>query len=514
MLDRFRRRLGSTPPRRILIGLSGGSDSVALLALALDWRTAHDPKVEIATAHLDHGLRGERAGEDAEFCRTLAASVGVSHYESAVDVARRAREERCSLETAGRRARLEFFSRVAVEHSFPAVLTAHHRDDQVETILARILRGSGPRGRSGIPHRRPLAPGSVVSLLRPCLDLTRAELAKYREARGLDHREDETNLRNDAERNRLRNQLLPLLRSEVDPDIDDKILAVGRTSCQIVSAQQASLRALLSQLGEGAVIVSGPHVSLAPAACRALADQDGLCSAILQAIWNGELAEELPSPPQSRARGRRLALPAWGGELRRSHHREWQRFLAGNGRGTLVELPGAITLERCGGWVHLISGGDQEDRNPPSECSPEVALSARSEWKSAVFSLGGDAMRNAGGAERIESGRIPAGVRAFIRGARPDDRIALEGSHRRVGELLRGLGIPARWRMHYPVIALAEPDLRRPADRAPLLWVPGVRDADLAPSASASTEVSLSLAPEGEHDPLHHFLTIATVAIP
>ena len=94
MLDRFRRRLGSPPPRRILIGLSGGSDSVALLALALDWRTAHDPKVEIATAHLDHGLRGERAGEDAEFCRTLAASVGVSHYESAVDVARRAREER------------------------------------------------------------------------------------------------------------------------------------------------------------------------------------------------------------------------------------------------------------------------------------------------------------------------------------------------------------------------------------------------------------------------------------
>nr|MBA3685405.1 tRNA lysidine(34) synthetase TilS [Planctomycetota bacterium] len=186
----------------VVVAVSGGADSMALWDLL-----AVDGRWRLAIYHLDHGLRDDSA-TDGELVRDRArgyAAAGSSAVAVVVerrDVAGLARAWHCGIEAAGRRARYERLAVVAGELGAAAVVTAHHRDDQVETVLANVLRGADLVGTAGMSVRRDLRPG--VPLLRPLLAIGRSELRAHLEQRGLSWREDASNADPRFRRNHLR----------------------------------------------------------------------------------------------------------------------------------------------------------------------------------------------------------------------------------------------------------------------------------------------------------------------
>jgi tRNA(Ile)-lysidine synthase len=202
---------------RILVAASGGSDSTALLC----WLArAGDPQ-RLTVGHLHHGLRSE-ADEDALFVRELAKQYQLAFAEGRADVAGLANLAGDGIEAAAREARYAWLTKTAREIGARYVVTAHTADDQVETILQRILRGTGIAGLVGIPRVRLLADG--ISLMRPWLDFHRAELQDYLHLLNQSWREDASNQSRAMTRNRLRHELLPLLEREYNADIRAALL--------------------------------------------------------------------------------------------------------------------------------------------------------------------------------------------------------------------------------------------------------------------------------------------------
>ncbi|NOT61123.1 MAG: tRNA lysidine(34) synthetase TilS [Acidobacteria bacterium] len=203
------RRLALAPADKVLIGVSGGADSMALLDAM---QRMSQP---VCVAHLNHGLRGDESDADEQFVRQQAEAAAVKFFSTYIDVATQAIRQ--NLEATGRAARYEFFAQVARTQTIPFVLTAHTHDDQTETLLMRWLRGTGATGLRGIHERRPLCEG--VKLIRPLLAITRAEVLEHCAHYGVPFRTDSSNLSDEYTRNRVRHQLLPLLR-EFNPQFD------------------------------------------------------------------------------------------------------------------------------------------------------------------------------------------------------------------------------------------------------------------------------------------------------
>jgi len=201
-----------TPRNRVVVALSGGSDSVALTLLMSDLAETANFTV-VGVAHLDHQLR-DAAGADEEFCRTLAARLSLPCLVGQADVAALATRERISVEEAGHRERYAFFRYAAGTLRADRIATAHTRDDQAETYLMRLLRGAGPVGLSGIHPRS----GDVV---RPLLDVSKSDLRDYLSAIGQGFRDDETNRDVTVTRNRIRHELIPFLERRFSPSVVD-----------------------------------------------------------------------------------------------------------------------------------------------------------------------------------------------------------------------------------------------------------------------------------------------------
>ncbi len=167
----------------VVAGVSGGADSVAMSHL-LCGLNRQGWGLKIHVAHLNHRLRGSESDGDAEFVRRLAGSLGLECTVGAADVRRRAGDDGLSIEQAARRCRFEFFERTALRLGAKVVGLAHHADDNAETILHRIIRGTGLRGLGGIRSTRPIRPGSDIWLLRPMLAFRRSEIEDYLRIRG------------------------------------------------------------------------------------------------------------------------------------------------------------------------------------------------------------------------------------------------------------------------------------------------------------------------------------------
>lgn len=197
---------GASRGKRWLVGVSGGADSVALLHLLVA-----EGFRKLVVCHLDHGLRGRASTEDAKFVRRLAGKLGLECEIARADVKARMAECGESMETAARNARHGFFGECARKHRCCRILLAHHADDQAETVLWNLLRGShGLKGMRG-EQRLVTESGVGLELSRPLLGIRRAELAAWLTARGQRWREDASNAEPVAARNRLRNEALPLL---------------------------------------------------------------------------------------------------------------------------------------------------------------------------------------------------------------------------------------------------------------------------------------------------------------
>ena len=185
---------------RVLCGLSGGADSVSLL-LCL-----HELGYDVCACHLHHGLRGAQADADEAFCRALCARMGVAFVSERCDAAAAAADSGQSFETAARRIRYDFFDRCARTLHAGRIATAHTADDNLETMLFHLIRGTGAAGLSGIPPVR----GAVI---RPLIAVERRQVETYLTGRGQDWRTDATNLDDSCTRNRIRHHVIPALRA-------------------------------------------------------------------------------------------------------------------------------------------------------------------------------------------------------------------------------------------------------------------------------------------------------------
>jgi tRNA(Ile)-lysidine synthase len=243
------------PGDRVGVAVSGGADSVALLLLLLELREKLG--IVLSVVHLNHKLRGEASDADEKFVAKLAAEHGLEFHNVSIHVARKARKERTNLEDTARRARYGYFHSLVESGALTRIAVAHTADDQAETVLAHILRGTGLAGLGGI---HPLA-GPVI---RPLLQVRRGELRTYLRARRQRWREDATNRDTTRTRARIRRKLLPLLAKQFQPAIVEHLGTLAELAREdesfwdaLVAKQAAEL---VQKRGEGLQIATSDLV--------------------------------------------------------------------------------------------------------------------------------------------------------------------------------------------------------------------------------------------------------------
>lgn len=207
---------------RVLAAVSGGPDSVCLA----HWLSVQARKkgLTVRLLHIHHGLRGREADRDAAFVSKLGLKLGLAVAIVRADVKRLAKQRGLGLEEAGRKERYRILTARARRGKFPAVATGHQLDDQAETVLLHLLRGTSLEGLGGMSPRRELAPG--IALIRPLLPLTRAEVSDYLDVHGLSSRLDRSNADPKFTRNWVRREVLPLLEKRA-PGVKERLAAVA-----------------------------------------------------------------------------------------------------------------------------------------------------------------------------------------------------------------------------------------------------------------------------------------------
>ncbi len=211
----------------VVVAVSGGPDSMALLHALCALNTDADYKLNLHVAHLNHQLRDQDAEKDAAFVEAAADSLHLPSTIDRRDIATLAAESGTSVEEFARHERYFFLERVCIKTRAGRVAVAHHADDDAETILHRVLRGTGIRGLAGIPRKRRISPLSDVEIVRPFLHLPKRQILKFLGDRGIPYREDRTNAANEPMRNRIRNVVLPAVEEQVNPQVRDALLRLG-----------------------------------------------------------------------------------------------------------------------------------------------------------------------------------------------------------------------------------------------------------------------------------------------
>jgi tRNA(Ile)-lysidine synthase len=240
----FLRRLGGLQGG-VVVAVSGGPDSVAILRALLKCR-AELIAGPIIIAHLNHMLRGEESQADEEFVRDLYLSLRPTYRDALkfacdrADIRVQATKQRDNLENAARKYRYGWLARTARNQGISWIATGHTADDQAETVLHRLLRGSGIKGLRGIAERRALGPG--LFMIRPLLRVSRQEVLQFLESEGQSYRLDSTNLDLRYTRNRIRHELLPFLAKNYTPDIVLKL-------CRLAEQARATYRRVEERAG-------------------------------------------------------------------------------------------------------------------------------------------------------------------------------------------------------------------------------------------------------------------------
>ena len=210
------------PGQRVLVAVSGGVDSMVLLHTLHLMATTN--QWQLAVAHFNHQLRGRASQADEQLVRRTATALSLPCFSESGDVAGHARRAKISVEMAARTLRHDFLAQTAREQKIPVIALAHHADDQVELFFLRLLRGAGGEGLAGMKRRSPSPSDRQITLVRPLLEFTKAELRAFAQANKIRFREDASNASNDPLRNRLRNELLPRLVANYQPGLAGTLL--------------------------------------------------------------------------------------------------------------------------------------------------------------------------------------------------------------------------------------------------------------------------------------------------
>lgn len=200
---------------KIVIGVSGGPDSITLLNMLIDIKQEKAIKFDIVVCHVNHMIRKE-AIEDEEYVIKFCKKYNIECFIKRIEIEKEAKEQKIGTEEAGRKARYEFFNEILKKTSSNKIATAHTANDNAETVLMNILRGSGSNGLKGIEPKR-------GNLIRPLIECNREEIEKYCKEKALNPRIDKTNFENKYTRNKIRNLLIPYIKENFNPNIIETI---------------------------------------------------------------------------------------------------------------------------------------------------------------------------------------------------------------------------------------------------------------------------------------------------
>jgi len=308
----------------VIVAVSGGADSTALLLALDELKNAGKLGVKLCVAHLDHRLR-ETSAEDALWVKKFAAELGYECVVGRRRVEETARTKKDNLEQAAREARYQFLERTAKRKSAKYILTGHTMDDQAETVLLRLMRGSAGGGLGGMEQSRPMGKKSAIQLVRPLMWARRSDTESYCRLRKASFLTDEMNSDQKFARVKVRNQLLPLMQS-----FNNKIVeALSRTASQLRE--------------DAAVLLNDSDALLRRAAVLDHVDGDETTTPVL------DVKVLATAPPALRRR----ALRQWISEARGSSRRlemvhllGVEKLLEGSEGGRVVELPGGSRVRR------------------------------------------------------------------------------------------------------------------------------------------------------------------------
>ncbi len=325
---------------RVLIGVSGGPDSVALVKVLMT--LAPKQSLSLRIAHLDHGLRGQAGERDAAFVTTMARQLDLPCHQRHEDVRAFAKHAGLSIEEAGRRCRYAFFEQVVATEGYHKIALGHQADDNAELILMNLFRGSGPQGLTGIP------PVRAPRIVRPLIAQRRTAILKYLQTTRTAFVEDESNQDPSFLRNRIRHQLLPELKDTYNPNI---IGALNRLSA-IAREEEEWLATVMQPLFDQALVSATP-------------DRMSLSLDTLHAL-----------PVAAQKRLLRMALQQLKGELRRITHRHINHILAlaSNPRADrCLDLPDRIQVHRTPSTLDFINRAGTphvENKQPDDQAQP------------------------------------------------------------------------------------------------------------------------------------------------
>ncbi len=447
--DRFRRSLDALGVRgtgaHVLVAVSGGCDSVSLLHLLRF--AAEDDGLRVTAAHFDHAMRPGSA-RDAAWVRGLCRVWQVPLIEARADVAPRTEEE-------ARDARYAFLRRAQAECGAAFLATAHHADDQAETVLFRVLRGTGLPGLAGIP------PSDASGLIRPLLPFPRAEIVRYARAAGLAWREDPTNALADPARNRIRLRLLPAIERHVAPGARRSLARLAELAREDEAAWDAVLRPLLAE---------------------AVREEGGALVLVRErlAAYDSPVA----------ARVLRAALRRLGAAPDRAGTRMALEFISHAPSGRVCTLPGGLRITTEFGLARIQRAPGTAPHAPPDEplviARGDAPGQARfrvggAEW-TARWCIGEDGRAEDGRTMRMAIDRVRFPL--TLRGRAPGDRVRTRAGTRPLKKLLGEARVPVRVRGTLPVLADAA---------GAVLWVPGVARAEGCDPAPGEQSITLAV---------------------
>lgn len=427
---------------KVLVAVSGGPDSVCMLKVLHGLKDIL--KIQLHAAHLDHCLRGGESDADAEYVGELTAKLGIACSIEKRDVGQWNKQSKLSLEEAAREVRYRFLEEVAKEVGATRVAVGHTSDDQVETTLMHYLRGAGVQGLRGLRAAAPIPYGSRedgIWVVRPLLKTSRREAAAYCASLDLKPRCDSSNSDTRFLRNRIRQELIPLLR-QYNPEIDDALVRLADLA------------------GEDADFID----EKAAAICGAVATRDGC----LTCLDSGKL-RSLPLALQRRVF--RIVLDQSYGSLKdieAAHVEALVKLLFGN-TGKCVHLPGGImaTNERN----RMVLAGPGASACPWPVLDKAYTLDVPGETRLPGWRVTADLMdENFFREDDIFSASFDiskAGRKLTVRGRRPGDRFRPLGmAHsRKLQDFMVDSAIPRSWRDSVPIVC----------SPGQILWVAGWR---------------------------------------
>ncbi len=230
----------------IVVGVSGGADSMCLLNILLSLKEELD--LRILALHVNHGIRGASADADEHFVEAFCVQRGIGFKAIHADIPAMAKKEGLSEEEAGRNLRYESFEKACREFGLQKIAVAHNSDDNAETVLFNIARGSGISGLRGIA---PVRTQKDLTVIRPILCCTRREIEKYLKEKGIEYRTDETNLTEEYSRNIVRNRILPIFKEEINSGVSEHIAELAFQAAELEEFVDEAAKDALKKAEEG-----------------------------------------------------------------------------------------------------------------------------------------------------------------------------------------------------------------------------------------------------------------------